>query len=418
MNRKFIEVVSFIFAVQPMLDVYGVGIKGVGLGKATMIVLAILCLIRKVSGLTPSKMISSIPRSFIPYAIWGLFVPLLFISLPGFSFNDFSYKTIAVLGFWLTFGFVCTVVDFCSFRKYLQNAAVLASAGLLLQIALYFVLGFYPPLVIPNLPLATGDSARELFIQYMAEDRPASFFLEPSNYAYYAVMGLALALLDSNGLKRNTKRILFLTITLIMSRSGSAYTLMSLVYIMYIFAYKKLIPTKIRSRIVIVLFLLPFGYYSLSSFEIVKGLTARANEFKLDDEQSAENSSGYLRIFRGFIVFNELDAGEKFVGIGHSNVEQFKKTHTSLMVDMNITDDEGLYLNGLSQIIIFCGFVGGGLFVLLLLPYFKNKKSRFFVLLLLVLSAISSTYNTDMKLLLFVCMVFYKQSVVRYSISK
>ena len=49
---KLVRIVSFIFAIQPMLDVYGIGIKGVGLGKAIMIILTLMCLLKKTKGIT------------------------------------------------------------------------------------------------------------------------------------------------------------------------------------------------------------------------------------------------------------------------------------------------------------------------------------------------------------------------------
>ena len=307
----------------------------------------------------------------------------------------------------MTFGFVCAVADFNSFRKYVQYAAVFASAGLLLQIALYFVLGFYPPLVIPYLPMATGESARELFIQYLSEDRPACFFLEPSNYSYYAVLDLSLALLDSDGLKKNLKIVFFLTFSLIISRSGSAYVLMALVYFIYLFYSYQNLSNKIKSRIVVLMFCLPLLYPLLSATEEVQKLFMRTQEFKLDDVESNSHASGYLRMYRGFMIFQEMNIEEKIIGIGHSNVEMFKKNHSNIMLDMGSDDEEGLYLNGLSQILIYNGFIGILLCIISLYPYLKNKNSRIYVILFFGGAFISSNYNTDMKLLIYSCIIWY-----------
>lgn len=405
MKNKIVKYISFVFAVQPMLDVYGVGIKGLGLGKVIMIILSLLCILLNVRSLSFVKILHSIPANFKPYLCWGLFVPFIYIYYTGFSYNDLAYKTIAVIGFWLTFGVVCAVVDYKMFFKYFQYAAVFASAGLLLQIALYFVLGFYPPLVVPYLPLATGESARNLFIQYLSEDRPASFFLEPSNYAYYAAAGLVISLFKSEGFRKQKWIIAFLTISLIASRSGSAYLLSFVAYLSYFFFYRHQIPQRIKIRVIGILLLMPVVFTAISSFEVTQSIQERAKEFNNDEDQSS--TSGYLRMYRGFAIFSNLSLEEKIIGIGHSNVNMFKNSHQSLMSDVNALDEDGLYLNGFAQILIYNGLIGMALFMIALFPYIKKKETLVFLLLLLASSFISGNYNTDMKLLLIFCMCFF-----------
>ena len=400
---------SLFLAIQPILDVYGVGLPGVGLGKAIILLISCVCFLRKDLNLNFIRIFREIPRWFKPYAIWFLFVPLLYIFSIGFSISDFLYKTSAVIGFWLTLGVSLKVLDFNKFSKYYQYASVVASCGLILQIVGSFIIGFYFPLVIPQLPLATGDSANSLFLQYLEEDRPASFFLEPSNYSYYTSTGLALALISSSGLVKKLKTISFLTISLVLSRSGSAYLLMSVVYIAYFIFYHNIISLKIKRYLLILLLVTPLSYSALMSIEEFQLVAARTAEFANDDDNQESKSSGYLRMFRGYQIYSKMSTDEQIIGIGHSNIDMFKNSHPNIMVDLDVKEEDGLYFNGISQILIYGGTIGLILYLMVLLPYFKAKITLLFVFVLIAHSMIAMNYNTDIKLLMFVILEFLRR---------
>lgn len=142
------------------------------------------------------------------------------------------------------------------------------------------------------------------------------------------------------------------------------------------------------------LFISVVVYYYVNS-EMGLSLLERQNEISMDYEGGSR--SGFLRIWRGFYVFDDYSFFEKIFGCPN-NMDQLAHVYLSGMI-MGV--DAELYFNAFQKILLNTGLVGVGIFVFVCYKIWHNNTicGKAILLTFIVLSFISAIYMTHTMIL-------------------
>lgn len=381
-----------VLAALPLLAWYRIPFS-VGLGYALVLLLSAYSIV-----------INSFKVIVIPFEGWLLF---LYVCIMWSYHHDFALWTLSPPGGWIFFIFVMALIwgvltfNFDLFKKYMRLIVLISMALFWIQYMLKLSTGSQVFCFVPNLTggfIYENMSYAELAAHHLAGDRPCSIFMEPSYMAHYYVTYLAIEWFsDKKHDKLITKEIVLIIVSLIALESGSG--MVSLAVLSVVKMIKMYWNTTPLRRLLLIFLLLPLVFVVLHIYagsEIGQAMLSRSDEF------STENTSGYTRVVGGFMMFDQLDSEEQWVGISDAR-ERFGEE--------SISGRTIFYVNGVQTILISLGYIGAILyFVFYACLFIKvNIVSRMCIVILLVMGLLESNYlNPYMMLLTIIpCAEYY-----------
>lgn len=268
---------------------------------------------------------------------------------------------------------------------------------------LYFgILGGRISGIIPFLEFSYYNDVSNEDMQNFQENtnRSSSFFLEPALYAQFLLPALIY------NMKYKMKNIVYvccIMFAFILLRSGVG--LIVSVFCMVVFLYHIPFKTQFRRYSFIIFSYLFFSLALLwiTQTNYVVELTNRASEF----DSGNYESSGFVRILRGYYLFSDLPLISKIFGVGTTNLSDvIQKSSFAFMFG-----DNEVYLNGIQAILIGGG--GIGLFLFLLMIYRLYTKVDFtgkmILASFLIISFMASSYLSVIMLLYIVLALQFKK---------
>lgn len=269
------------------------------------------------------------------------------------------------------YGFLCRYVQLNSFIKYYRIVAFINILFFIIQEIMYSIAGYRIPGILSFLPLTIGggelDSAG--YVQTLEDaSRSSAFFSEPSHFAQFLLPLVAIELLYSEGTKSIIRVIGYIVILFILS-SGTAFIGLFIIGLFFIgYLMKKL---HFAIAIAISCLLVCGGVYAaihLMESEYGEQLIERSEEL---DPNQAHISSGYIRIFRGYKVWEELSNKDKIFGL-NSNDKLTTQIKRSSVAWAFLGKEE--FLNGIQTIMINNGYIGLFLFLCVLISLWRNNN--------------------------------------------
>lgn len=395
-NNTFLRKASMVLlAMLPLLAWYKIPFP-VGLGYALLLFLSAYTIIRRGFGI-----------NVLPATFWIVFVYICFMWMYN---HDFGFWTILPPGGWnffifflaLLWGIMC--FDLVLLKKYMRWVVLLSGVLFWIQFALLVTTGSTHFCFVPNL---TGEFTYEGFTYSEIVSRhlsglPCSIFLEKSYLAYYFLTYLALIWYGTDTKdKIFSREVIFVIATLIGSRSGTALVGFSILLAIKFFSIYW--TANIRRRVLLIICIVPLVLGSLFIYmntEMGQQMMSRGAEF------STEDSSGYTRVVGGYMMFDQLSAEEKLLGISDAR-ERF-----------GIESRDGsirFFANGVQTILLNLGYIGALLYFLFYANVYRkvNLTSKMCIVVLLIMSLLESNYlNPYMMLLTIVpCAEYYKHSM-------
>lgn len=117
-------------------------------------------------------------------------------------------------------------VDSAFSRKVIETVSMIAAIGIILQVFMYYVGGVHIRMINPNMILDSMDvyenAIRTGYSQLDRMYRPSAFFLEPSHFSTYCVIGLGSLLFKK---KVDYKKALLVTVGILLTTSGMGFVL-------------------------------------------------------------------------------------------------------------------------------------------------------------------------------------------------
>lgn len=353
-------------------------------------------------------------RNEIPVLMWGYILYRIIM----------SFLTSSSLTSMIPVGFILQVLAlFAAFRSIRLTSLIRIYKGLgyfvtlflLIQYISFTVFGFRISGILRFLPIAIGGD--DFLLVMGSRVRQASIFSEPAHFAEFILPLLCILLFDEEQ-KKSWLLIALCMVSLLLSMSGTALLGLLVVFLLYIM---KLLVARISSKKIFLLYFiilaLPVGLYYYSQSEIGESVLSRTESVR-DAQNATSASSEYVRIFRGYDVFGELETINKVFGCGNRD-----KIIESIPYSFyySLFDGSSFYFNGISTILLYTGIIGLLLYVLALLSIWKNNSfcGRSFLVLLVPLMMIASiVLNSTGVLLLLLASLYKKKTLYNNSLTK
>lgn len=394
---KIRGVISYLIVLLPLLGQYGFMTKSLTLADIALIPFVVLIFL--ING--RSKKIRVNDKKIFVFFIWYICSAILMsLVIPEVSITTSIMSTIRCLIYSIAIlYFSYDYIDIDKTINLYTKIVLGLSFIIFIQVFLYKITGVIKPWVI-NSKLFPAVFVNDDYFSggYMVQlggstFRASSLFSEPALFAQYACPCLILNIFKNN--KKNYLFLLIVTIATLLTKSanGMVYIivawLFAIVYALYAQFRKK--EKRIKSSYLIIFFailvILPFTYNSIFNF-VVKGdnsLMSRLVEIK----DVKGESSGSMRVMRGWHVFGGLKLHEKFLGIGNGNIEEYLEFNRGIVP--TFTQAYNGYMSGLSGIFVNSGLIGGILFLSWWISgFFKNNKMSKALLLFLMVYLIAS----------------------------
>ncbi len=383
-----------LLALLPILAWYKIPLS-IGLGYAFVLPLFVFTIVR-----------SGFKINVVPATFWIVFI---YVSLMWMYNNGFSTWTLFPPGGGVFFIFTLSVLwgiltfDLQLLKKYMRWIVIIS--GVLFWIQLMFVVVMGSPMIcfVPNLTGAfiyEDFTYSDIVAKHLSGMLPCSIFLEKSYLAYYFLTYLALLLFNDRERKRIiTKEIVFVTVTLIASQSGTAMVGLSALIVVKMF--NMFWTGNTRRRFIQVMIMIPIAVgavYTYVDTDMGQSMLSRTEEL------SKEGTSGYTRVMAGYFMFATLTPEEKTCGISDASNRFGMETSDGRFI---------FYTNGIQSILINLGYVGLILYFVFYASVFRkvNLTSRMCIIVLLIMSLLEANYLNPYMILLTVipCAETYKQ---------
>ncbi|MCM3693200.1 O-antigen polymerase [Neobacillus niacini] len=378
-SKALLEKLYTIFLIcYPLLSVYKSPVSSINLPNLFMIVILISLLITK-----RIKIQLSVGNTVnFLYIFAGICLFLALIS----SLITQEYSMISIFGrFTLFILYIIilsvsrTVLDFELAIRLVKVISIVGCISLLIQIIAYYTLNLNIHMYLPFLPLTDGMSKSINNLIYenystIVIYRPMTVFGEPSHFAYYVVMALAVLLFIDKKVKKRNKLFLGLlySIALVLSTSGTGAYLMVLIWTIYLLNNKK---NRAKNLIIVFVFIfmtLTFMYISGNTFEY----------FNYAFSRLTISSS---RMFSFLNYLGEMDFGLQLIGSGMGNSSIYFK-------EMN-DDAVSSFMSSFGRIFVESGYIGILIFMgILIMLYINTRRNmRIFVFIFIIGCLIEST---------------------------
>lgn len=389
------KVSMLVFSLLPMLAWYKIPFP-VGLGYALVLIFSTYTIAR-----------SQFKINIVPFSFWVVFA---YICIMWMYNHNFAMWTLFPPGGWNFFIFLLALLwgiltfNLSLLKKYMRWIILISGILFWIQFVLLYTTGSSQFCFVPNLTGAFTyeDCTYSDIVARHLEGLPSSIFLEKSYLAYYYLTYLALIWFETDKRGKQTSwELLFVIVTLIASRSGTALVGFSILFSIKIFSIYWTADIRRRALLIIMFIPLILGVaYLYIDSEFGQTMLSRSEEL------SIEGSSGYTRVIAGYIMFDQLETQEKLLGISNAS-ERFGYEKE----DGNFV----FYVNGVQSILLSLGYIGAVLYLLFYASIFRKVKlkSKICITVLLVMSLLESNYlNPYMMLLTIIpcAEAYYKNS--------
>jgi len=277
----------------------------------------------------------------------GWIVFLIYIILAGFIVTHaiparvLLYTVLLVLG--------CSYCDIDTLCKYYKRVAIVCIAFFLVQETARILAGINIPGIFTFLPTIYGDSSSYIANSIMDSERSSSFFLEPSYFAQFLFPLVVLELFMGNQSNKLRNAIL-LTVVTIFIRSGNGILLLAIVWGVWLFFSDVKKSTKRNIFIIGGIGLAAIVMYNPS---ILMGMMDRTSELSIHGADERWQSSGFIRFWRGYYLYDSLPVINKIFGLNPSDMDYYMKQNA-----LGLFDGDATFINGVQTVLCLYGVVG------------------------------------------------------------
>lgn len=397
----FTKIINLVLPLSPILQTYGWGKY-----DFTFIITGVLVIVWLVFYKRAKRVR---PKWFSIYLFYYLFVQIL---------SATSISSLIPLGWlriFLVYGLFFSEIKYHLFVKYYLRITLICLLFWYIQYFSFLFTGIKILGIFTFLPIALGVTDITAFIesQYGIESRSSSFFSEPALFAQY-LLPILIILLFSRGNKKKWLIICLITFCLLILRSGNALIGLSVIILGY---FLWMLCKASVAKKIIVLLVVPLavfaGGYSYVHSEIGEKTLERQDQLNGDLSSVKSGHSGFIRIFRGYYVYQELSFLRQIIGANNTTLIKEAINRSSVS---NLFMEDDLYFNTIQTILIRTGVIG-----LLIISFFfgkmyvgTNPVGKVSLVTLFALSFVASMYFTEL-MYIYIAVAFYnKKGYYRY----
>lgn len=259
---------TYLIVLFPLLSVYFCGIATLTIADILLILLLPFLFLELYRGNNSKKM-----SFFFITLIYYMILQLLINCGTGSANSESALTTLRLILYYFIIGlFMKEFFDIKLGFKIYKKVSVIASIYYIIQFILLKVFNIFISGTLPFFKTSV-DNYNTIMSNHAwtssAYARPRSFFSEPSHFAIYVALCLALLLYKKN--KNDLKYILIITIAMLLSGSGMAIILSVIIYgITFVKNLNKISKRTIMITLIGVILAIPIGavYLKSESFNI------------------------------------------------------------------------------------------------------------------------------------------------------
>lgn len=334
----------------------------------------------------------SIPKELKVFFIYSFFVTLFTNLTSSGDLIALLTVTIGILGYlvyWKTF-------ESLPFLNYYTVVATVAVFFHFFQNIVKWVTGIGVSGVIPGLTTSKGLAEDAAYNQIYKYDRFSSFFSEPSHLAQFLVPLLIWLLFDNyTNIKRRKVLLLIVCISFILTRSGTSLMLIipTLLFVLYRI-YNNFKGSKLISLLIVTILIIGgifLGRFFVSS-EMGAFVENRSSEVVTASDENG-GTSGFVRIWRGYFVYDDYSSFEKIIGNSSHN-DILKHVYRSNM-ELYLEGFALVYFNAIQYLLLHFGIIGFALFMFYIYRLWRGNSycGKCLLATLIVLMLIEAIYG-------------------------
>lgn len=353
-----------------------------------------------------------VPKYFnLFFIVWGISI-ILHVFLEGpkalYSIFNISFR-------YILYTMLFLAIDFDYLVKWYKRIAIICIAFFFIQEIMFYTTGMRILGVITSLPLTISHTVDDIDAWASGAElgkRSSSFFSEPAHFAQFLIPLLIIELFYDKK-KHHYLFAALIFLVLLLLQSGNA--LLCSVPVVLMFFIKLLKGRKKIINMLLVLLFVIVGAFTMSYY-----LSSDAGQNVMERQDEIKNtrysaSSGFVRIYRGWYVIDELDTFDKFIGVNYKESIQQYIQQSKVYWAFGKND---LYFNTIQNVVLRTGYIGSLIFLLMLCNLWKRNSwaGRTTLLSLLVISFISANYFTmTMAIYMVVIYKLQRQNILEHN---
>ena len=244
---------------------------------------------------------------------------VLYFGVTRFLYNVSSlYAAIApsIIFIFLLGGFLNREVILNNFLRFYRIIVLVNIAFLFFQESLYYAFGYRIIGILSFLPLTNIGGANFEASQYadtasMAA-RSSAFFSEPAHFAQFLLPLLIVELFYVRSKMAYVRSSVYVMALLVLASGNAVLGLGVIGIFLILYVLKHLHPLVSMAIVTFSIIIIGVSVNMVMETEYGEKLVERVEELEPDQTQV---SSGFIRIFRGYYIWDEMDIKEKLIGI-------------------------------------------------------------------------------------------------------
>lgn len=344
----------------------------------------------------------------------GMILYVLYFGVTRFLYNVSSlYAAVApsIIFIFLLGGFLNREVVLNKFLRLYRIIVFVNIAFLFFQESLYYASGYRVIGILSFLPLTNIGGANFEASQYaeaasMAA-RSSAFFSEPAHFVQFLLPLLTVELFYVRNKTAYVRSCVYAVALLVLASGNAVLGLGVIGIFLILYVLKHLHPLVSMAIVTFSIIIVVVSVNMVMETEYGEKLVERVEELEPDQ---AQVSSGFIRIFRGYYIWDEMDIEEKLIGI--NSIQEVGEKINSSKVALAFADDD-YYMNVVQSIMVFTGCIGVLIFTGLLIYLWKgnNWAGRCCIAIYIALGFIASLYfSYTMLLYLLVALLMKKEN--------
>lgn len=382
-----------------VLSTYGYGgmLNFARLFSYVLIAILIIMILQK------KNTFKNIPNSLNIYFIWLFFVAI--VSSTSIS-DAIPFGQIEQ---YLLVTAIFTIIKFDKFLNLYKKFAYICVGVLLIQQFYFLIFGVKFSGVFEFLPIDLNLEDNQMYFERVTSEigRFSAFFSEPAQFAQYVMPLLTIELFSAKN-RKDWCKVFFISTSIFFTESGNGIILLSVIFLAYIINYFSTggaWKAIIMPIIFIGTFLATLLY--LNS-EHGKNMYNRSEELN----SGIEISSGFVRVQRGYYVYDEYSTIEKIIGV--NNLNKLDKRIASSKAYFTFGEKD-YYANTFQKFLLNTGIIGAIMYFIIMFGLMRNNtpEGKTIILTFIVMSFFAATYlSTIMYIYIYIA---YNMKLCRFN---
>lgn len=393
-HKNNFKLFAIICALLPILNVYASPFPGLAIGEFLLFIVLLTYFYKNNFRVTITDSVAK----YFYFLIFGVVISIIHILINDWIIvGNVLYEFVSKILVLLMLVIVTQKLDRTLFDKYLIYFIDIVVVFFYIQ----FILSIFDIRIsgiASFLPLSNLNESSEFIAKQNSASRLSSFLEEPSHYCEYVYFGVLLQLFG----KRNIYRLVFYTISILLTKSACGMAILAVIFMYYIWVLGN-IKYRIYALLLVSLSLCAIFVIDPTLLGSVSSRFTEIFYSSTVGEVSNSGHSSYIRVIRGYIPFIEYETFNKIFGYGWGSLQSWINHHPSSNY-LSITSTIPTWVNTFQLILLSTGIVGCVVFLKIFYNLYRHNShlGKCCILIYLILMLCESVIGVSLIYTIFV----------------